>query len=197
MSKDEGSGSEQGKPEAKAASDYLVFDMNQRGEKGRPHEVITKMYPKDPNGFQPEPETITYLLYSAAGCPMPMDHAMKFLRDPQFKVVSPKGHRIMPVPVEDHTKPVTKLGEDQLVANYNELSKEALFRRVKIVPGSEDITDRSTVAEMAEFMVAWRKRLRGMTQKDQQLAEMMSGGQLDGGLTEGELEKMFPRRQAA
>lgn len=179
----------QGKP---AKPPYKVFDMTQRGEKGRKHDVITKFYPKDENGFQPEPDTVTYELFSDKPTEMPMEHAMKFLVDQSFRVMSPAGARIMPVSKTDLSKPVTNLKDDELVVHYGELSKDALFRRVKILPGSEDIAESAKHSDLVDFMVAWRKAQKGMTQGERDLAEKMTTGTLDGGMTPEQLNSMFP-----
>ena len=179
---------EQNKGQAKM---FHVFDMLQRGDKGRKHDVITKFYPKDSNGFQPEPETKTYELFSDKPCVMVMEHAMKFLVDPAFRVETAGGSRIMPVAKTDLSKPVTALKDDELVVSYGELSRDALFRRVMVLPGSEGVKESAKNQDLVDFMVAWRKSLKGMTDGDRVLAEKMTGGELEGGMTGDQLEKMF------
>ena len=180
--------------EAKAAAKlYRVWDKNQRGEKPRLHDVITKMYDDGR-----EPDIVTYQLFSDQGkpCLMSMEHAMKFLSDPAFIVQAPSGNRVMPVAKLDISKPVQVLAEDELVAKYDELSRESLMRRVKVLPGSEDIKESAKIEELAAFMVAWRRRMRGMTQGDQALAEKMaSAGQEP--MTANQLDNMFPKRKVA
>lgn len=172
---------------------YMVFDMNQRGDVPRLHDVITKMY-EDGS----EPEILTYRLYgdSRKGTPMPQDHAYKFLCDPAFKVIGPNGNRLMPIAKFDPSKPLTELKEDEIIAKYNELSRESLFRRVKLLPGSEVVRQNATVEELAEFMVKWRQKLAGMTDGDRTLAEMMASGKVDTIDADG-LDKMFGERKAA
>lgn len=175
----------EGKKEASAM--YQVFDLNQRGEKPRKHDVITKFFD---NGV--EPEVRTYDLYGDKPTPMPMEHAMRFLVDPAFRVESPQGKRIPYVPKQDVSKPITRLGEDEIVVKYEELSRDSLFRRAKVLPGSEDIQQNTPVAAMVEFIMAWRKRLKGMTEGERTLASMMAGGDLGGAMDPKELETMFP-----
>lgn len=172
---------------------YMVFDMNQRGDVPRLHDVITKMY-EDGS----EPVILTYRLYgdSRKGTPMPQDHAYKFLCDPAFKVIGPNGNRLMPIAKFDPSKPLTELKEDEIIAKYNELSRESLFRRVKLLPGSEVVRQNATVEELAEFMVKWRQKLAGMTDGDRTLAEMMASGKVDTIDADG-LDKMFGERKAA
>ena len=172
---------------------YSVFDMNQRGEKGRKHDIITKFYPKDLSGHQPEPETQTYELFSEKPCEMTMEHAMKFLVAPEFKVLKPDGTRIMWVTKMDLSRPLTALKDDELVVSYSELSRDALFRRVKVLPGSEEIKEGAKHQELVDFMVAWRASLKGMTEGDRVLAEKMAGPGLDGAMTGDMLNKMFDK----
>lgn len=176
----------------KVKPQYKVFDSLQRGDTGRPHDVIVKWYPKDSNGFQPEPDIQTYRLFSEKATEMPMEHAMKFLVDPAFRVIAPSGNRIMPVAKTDLSKPITALKDDEVVVNYGELSKDALFRRVKILPGSEEIAENAKHQDLVDFMVAWRKSLKGMTSGEVALAEKMSQGGLDGAMTAEQLATMFP-----
>lgn len=172
---------------------YKVYDKNQRGEKPRVHDVIVKMYDDGR-----EPDCISYGLYSTQEkpCLMPMDHALKFLSDAAFIVLSPNGSRMMPVPKMDMSKPVQVLAEDELVAKYEELSRESLMRRVKVLPGSEDIKESAKMDELVAFMVAWRRRLVGMTQGEQQMAEKMASAGQDP-MTQDQLEAMFPQRKVA
>jgi hypothetical protein len=180
-------------PQAKQKPTYRVFDSLQRGTNGRKHDVITKFYPKDANGFQPDPETQTYTLFSDAPTEMPMEHAMKFLVDPAFRVISPSGARIMPVARTDLSKPITALKDDEVVVQYGELSKDALFRRVKVLPGSEDIAESAKHQDLVDFMVAWRKSLKGMTEGERSLAEKMTQGEMGGAMTAEQLDSMFPK----
>jgi hypothetical protein len=102
----------------------------------------------------------------------------------------------MPVAKLDVSKPISKLAEDEVVAKYDELSTEALYRRVKILPGSEGIEeiDRD---KMVAFMVTWRRQRQGMSSGERELATMMAQGQLDGALSDSELETMFPKQKLA
>ena len=170
---------------------YMVFDMNQRGDVPRLHDVITRVY-EDGS----EADVVTYRLQSNVGTPMPQDHAYRFLCDPAFKVIGPNGNRLMPITKFDPSQPLTNLKEDEIVVKYAELSRESLYRRVKLIPGSEDVRQGATVEELADFMVRWRKSLSGMTEGDRQLAEMMASGKIDGMDQDG-LDKLFGDRKAA
>ena len=180
-------------PKAKAAT-YMVFDLNQRGDIPRRHDVIVRMY-KDGS----EPETMTYPLFSSSdkGCTMPMEHALKFLCDAAFKVIGPAGNRIMPIQKIDLSKPITKLENDEIVVKYQFLSRDYLFKLVKMLPGSEEVKQNATAEELAAYMVKWRESLVGMTDGERHLAEMMSGGELGGGMDSAQLDKMFGDKKAA
>lgn len=179
--------------EAKAPKPYMVWDKNQRGEKGRIHDVIVKVYSDGR-----EPDTIAYTLFSSEnqGCPMPMDHAMKFLTDPAYIVKHPSGTRLMPVEKQDMSKPVQVLAEDEIVVKYEELSREALLRRVKVLPGSEDVAENAKHSELVAFLVGWRRSLKGKTEGEKALAEKMGAAGLDG-MSEKQLDSMFAERKAA
>ncbi len=178
----------QSAPKAKATT-YMVFDLNQRGDLPRRHDVITRMY-KDGS----PPETVTYPLFSSSdkGTPMPMEHALKFLCDPAFKVVHPNGNRIMPIEKQDLSKPLKVLAVDEVVVKYHHLSRDHLYKLVKMQSGSEDVKPNATVDELAEFMVAWRKSLVSMTDGERHLAEIMAQGELGGSMNEKQLDTMFP-----
>lgn len=182
----------QQQPQERKDKMFEVFDLNQRGKEPRKHEVIVRMHD---NGQEPEVET--YSLWSDKATKMPMEHAMRFLSDPSFKVVNPAGGRVAYVPKVDPSKPISKLADDELVVKYEELSRESLFRRVKVLPGSEDVKENASPKELAAFLVAWRKRMAGMTEGDRRVAEAMQSGNLGGAMTDEQLETMFPKRMAA
>lgn len=168
---------------------HVVFDMNQRGDKPRNHDIIVKVY-KEPGR---EPDTMSYGLWREKPTPMPWEHAIKFLCDPAFKVIAPSGNRVMPIEKIDLSKPITKLEITQVVARYTDLSREYLFKLVKMAPGSEDVPKNATVEELAAFMVKWRESLSGMTEGERHVAELMAAGGLDG-MDDGMLNTMFPDR---
>lgn len=171
------------------ASTYTVFDLNQRGDLPRRHDVIVRMY-KDGS----EPETVTYPLFSSSdkGCAMPMEHALKFLCDPAFKVVGPSGNRIMPIEKIDLSKPLKALAVDEVVVKYQYLARDYLFKLVKMLPGSEEVKQNATSDELAAHMVKWRQSLVGMTDGEKHVAELMATGDLGGTMNTDQLESMFP-----
>ena len=171
---------------------YVVFDMNQRGGVPRKHDVIIKFY----DNPAIDPDVKTYELRSDKGTQMPMEHALKFLSDPSFKVMAPTGNRIMPVPKTDLSKPITKPADHEIVVSYEELSVEALTRRCLVLPGADQLPQGATKEQMVTFLVAWRASLRGKTDGQRQLEEIMAQSGFEGTMTEDMLEKMFPRARS-
>ncbi len=168
---------------------WMVYDLNQRGDKPRLHDIPVKLYTDGS-----DPDIVTYKLYrdDEHGCPMPMEHAMKFLCDASFKVVSPTGNRVKPIERIDYSRPISKLGPDEVVVKYEYLSRDYLFKLVKMTPGSEEVKQNATSEELAAFMTKWRNSLVGMTDAEKNLAEMMAKGELGGAMPTEQLETMFP-----
>ncbi len=178
---------------SKLRKPYKVYDRNQRGATPRIHEIIVKIF-EDGR----DPETKSYMLFSDEDkpCEMPQEHAYKFLTDPAFRVVNPEGVHIPSVKKFDPSAPITALKDDEVIVNYNELSRDALFKRVKLLPGSEVVPENAKVGELADFMVKWRKSLAGMTEGDRAMAEAIAKSGLDR-VSQAGLDKMFGERQAA
>jgi hypothetical protein len=98
--------------------------------------------------------TRTYKLESDKPLPMEPEHAMFFLKDPSFVVVNQAGEIVTPVPVnKEGGIGGFQLGENEVIASYDEVSKEALYKRCKIIPGSEHIKEtRTPKEEMIAFL---------------------------------------------
>ncbi|MRR49369.1 MAG: hypothetical protein EG825_00400 [Rhodocyclaceae bacterium] len=111
----------------------FVVDTNARPGESRAHEVIIREVTGQ------DPITKIYRLNSETPTEMPLDHAMKFLRDKAFLVTTSGGEVIKPVVKRDQADVTFQLGENELIAEYSELSREALWKRVKMLPGSESI----------------------------------------------------------
>jgi hypothetical protein len=126
----------------------LVMDMNARPGETRIHEIIIK----EIDGG--EPITKMYRLNSETPVEMPMDHALKFLSDKAFVVTSKGGDLIKPVKRRDPSQPVVKLEADEVIAEYSELSRDALWKRAKVLPGSDKIGKASSNETLIEFIKA-------------------------------------------
>jgi len=184
-----------GKPEIEKRPEYHVYDLNQRGKEPRKHEIITKTA-KTVDGRIEVLDFVSYELYSGKPCKMPMEHALKLLCDPAFKVLGPSGTRIEPISKHDASKPITVLADDQIVVKHDELSREALLRRVKVLPGSENVSMDASDQELADFLTAWNRSKKGMTDGERALAEKIASGDLTADqMTPAMSEKMFPRSQ--
>ena len=93
-----------------------------------------------------------YALKADEPTEMPLDHALKFLRDPAFIVKNAKGEVIKPLASKEKTTHI-QVPEGFVLAEWEELSKEALYVRCKVLPGSEDIKETKTPkAQMIEFL---------------------------------------------
>ena len=102
----------------------------------------------------------------------------------------------MPIERIDLSKPLKALAVDEVVVKYTDLSREYLFKIVKMAPGSEEVPKNATVDELAAFMVAWRQSLVGMTDGERHVAELLAAGGMDG-MTAEMTDKMFGERKAA
>lgn|SRR5574337_1239673 len=142
---------DQAKEKGKKAASKLwgVVDSNAESGKERVHDVIAETYT---NGRPPK--IVQYKLNSQKPTPMPVDHAMRFLKDPAFIVTNEDDEIVEPV----KATPESELGNrvlppDELIVNVTELHDEALFKRAKILPGGDKITEESTREEMIDFIV--------------------------------------------
>ena len=98
-----------------------------------------------------------YALNAHEATEMPMDHALKFLRDPAFIVKDSKGNVLKPLAKKDWATHVP-MPDGFVLAEWEELSKEALYVRCKVLPNSEDIYPTKTPkAQMIAFLVAFEK----------------------------------------
>ena len=90
---------------------------------------------------------------------LPLDIALKFLKDESFLVVDPEtGKKYDPTPKQpDEVGPTAfQLGADEIVAKYDELSQEALFLRVKQMPGTESIRKNAAKDKLIAILAAGR-----------------------------------------
>jgi hypothetical protein len=166
---------------------YYVLDSLARHDVPRQHEIIIRTYDDGR-----EPDTVTYQLLSQGnGTEMPMEHAMKFLSDKAFIVKNPLGDRIMPPASVEGGLGGMVLEPDQTVAFYNELSRPALFKRCKVLPGGERISVDDSTATMIEFLMAWEEHKKSPTGEDTELLAKLTAGGLGGAADKGTLDKMF------
>jgi len=134
----------------------FVRDTMARPGEARTHEIIVQVIPSG------EPITKVYKLRSDEHTEMPLDHAMKFLVDKAFIVEDAKGNVMKPVARRDDSQPL-KLGEGEVVAEYEELSRAALWKRAKILPGSEELKKTSSDTELIDFIKTASRRDEGVS----------------------------------
>lgn len=170
-----------------------VFDMNHKGGETLPrvHDVVIRVDRDETDGRITHVETQSYALRRDKPCQMPLEHAFKFLVDPAFVVKGPNGNRIMPVAKHDESKPLSALKDDELVVNIDELSDEALLRRVKVLPGSEGIAANATHAELVIWLKAWKKSLKAAGAGALEFAERLKAAGFDD-MPPSMLEKLLP-----
>ena len=135
---------------------FMVFDSNAKTGP-RKHEIPTKT---DTDGTVLV--TKTYSLSAEVPTEMEEAHAMFFLRDPSFQVY--QGEVLLkPLVVREGGLGGFKLNEGEVIATYDELSKDALYRRCKVLTGSEGITAKSKPEEMIAFILARAKPPVGLS----------------------------------
>lgn len=98
-----------------------------------------------------------YALSAATPTEMPFEHALKFLRDPGFVVRDAAGKILKPMKNREQTTGVV-IPEGFVLAEWDELSKEALYLRCKVAPGSERLHPMKTHKDdLIKFLVAIEK----------------------------------------
>lgn len=85
-----------------------------------------------------------------------------------------------------------KLADNEIVANYDELSDEALFRRCHVLPSSESIEEESERADMIAFLKDARKKALATTSgiATPELLAKLNTDILGGGMTPSEISKL-------
>jgi predicted peroxiredoxin len=131
---------------------WTVLDLNAKAAP-RIHEIPIKT---DDSGEVVI--TKSYTLNADTATAMDEEHAMFFLKDPAFIVCNEKGDRVEPVTKREGGTGGFELGADEVIASYEELSKEALFKRCKVIAGSEYIKEtRTAKGDMIAFLKARAK----------------------------------------
>jgi hypothetical protein len=104
------------------------------------------------------------------GTIMPFDSALKFLVDPAFVVKNSKGEQIKPVPVgrsdiSQHLEP------DQVIARFDELHRDALYQRCKMLAGSEEVKPNAAKEVLIAFIMAAAARKVAASNENAELAK--------------------------
>lgn len=137
----------------KAVKMYLyVRDSLANPDTPRRHEVIIGMRADG------EKLTTSYELHREKDCKMPMTHGMQFLRSPAFIVCREPNDvelktRIKPVKQTERAVKPADLPAHQTVADWDDLTTEALLTRAKVLPDSEEFDFDTPREELLAFLV--------------------------------------------
>jgi len=160
-----------------------VRDLNAPVGVKRVHTIVTEM--RDGEVYS----THNYPLGSDEPVTMPMEHALKLLHDPAFEVKNAAGERLKPVKKRDpHDR--AELTEDETVAQWDELSQQALYARAKVYAGSEGLKVNTEKVVLIAFLKAAAKRNVGVSRGSDEAAERIAAA--GGAVPKEHLDKMFP-----
>lgn len=160
-------------PETKADL-WTVIDTNAKTGP-RLHEIPIKM-----DDVGEVILTKPYRLDAEVPTQMEENHAMFFLKDQAFIVRNPKGEHIKPVVKREGGMGGFRLDENEVIAEYEELSKEALYKRCKVLAGSEGIKEtRTPKEEMVAFLKERANPARGRSPGSESVIGEMAAGELD------------------
>src|SRR5574340_291365 len=121
-------------------------------------------------------QTIKYYDLSAdTEVEMPIDHALRFLCDPAFIVKDANKKVLKPMPKQEKTTHIA-IPEGFVMAELGELSREALFTRCKVLPGSEHIHPKKT---SNADMIAFLKSVQPKVVKSSEIVAEASKADLD------------------
>lgn len=155
---------------------FTVYDTNAKaGGQGRIHEIITEMRGDEVIS------TKSYVLFSDRACQMPEEHALKFLRDKAFVVMDDKAKQVKPVEVKEITGVKMRLEPDETIAKFEEMTRESLLRRAKVLPGSEELKASDDKETIIAFLVrkAKEKLKIGVARGSESAPAEMSADELD------------------
>lgn len=128
---------------------------------------------------------------------MPRAVAMKFAKTESFIVEDADGNRVQPIVTQPFINGVKSvdLAVDQCIANFNELTDEALLIRCQQSNGGEVITRDNSRSQRIEFLVAIRLKfeesLKVARQRPQAADGVMSDGEFEGGISKDVLDRML------
>ncbi len=170
----------QGEAQAQAPNVLFVWDTTAALGAVRNHDVIMSK-----NKVTGAVLTRTYGLASDKACKMPAEHALQFLRDKAFVVSTVEdldtrdANRVQPVKQRVEKVNVLTLSENETIAEWGELSTEALVRRAHAFPADEKPDVKASRAELIAFLVEKStKPKQGMDKIGD--VEEMPGDELDG-----------------
>ena len=131
-----------------------------------------------------------YTFHPSVAVTMPRTHAMKFLKA-GFHVIDPKGNVMVNAPAgpDPHQTAKFELGEEEVVARYDELTLEALLLRVNQMIGGERLQRTDGKDAMIAFLKADRIK-REAVFKQRRNDGISSGGEVED-MPPEDIDKMF------
>lgn len=122
-----------------------------------------------------------YELSSQEPCEMPLEDAYTFLVDPAFEVRDSRGRIIRPPSTKKVEGGRVLLEDNEVIANLEELTKDAMLKRCKRHEGSDDIKISTSKDDMVAFLTA-HARIRneaGQGRGSEGTVAEMAAGDLD------------------
>lgn len=138
-----------------------------------------------------------YVFGYATPLKLPRAVAMKFAKTESFIVEDADGNRVQPIVTQPFINGVKRvdLAVDQCIANFSELTDEALLIRCQQSNGGEVITRDNSRSQRIEFLVATRLKfeesLQVAKQRPQAADGVMSDGEYEGGISKDVLDRML------
>lgn len=173
------------KPALKQPKVLYVWDTTAAPGALRTHEVIAAK-----NQRTGAVLTKSYPLSNDKACPMPAAHALQFLRDEAF-VVSISDDidrrdidRVKPVKQRVEQVNVLSLSENETIADWSELSDDALLRRAMVCP----VDEKPETSASREDLIAF---LTSASRKKQQDGDRLAAEGGVEGLAPSEIDKLF------
>lgn len=117
---------------------------------------------------------------------------LQFLKHKTFLVSTMDGRVLKPLELHEGGDGGLKLAENEVVANFDELSEQALYRRCHILPNSDGIEEDSPREDMVDFIKAARKRAApaSVPTSASEVAARMTGGELGGQMDASSVSKL-------
>lgn len=161
-------------------STLFVLDTNCRpGFEVRVHQVAL-----DNGGF------VSYEFKEHEKLEMPAEHAMKFLKDEAWIVIDHEGKRVRPITDVKAGQEIPKLGPNQVVATWDELTAVALLVRTMMRRGGEKFKKGSKKDDLIEFLTS-DSAMKGKADDHIPSDAGDEAGDVGGGISTAEVDKML------
>lgn len=85
---------------------------------------------------------------------LPFGVAMRFTRDPSFRITDKEGNIFDPAPKLVDTSLPLQIAVNECVAEFRDLTQEALLRRAVVEIGGEKMTGRTPKKDIIAFLIA-------------------------------------------